>query len=140
MVFLLYFVTFFSFTGCQSRPVYTEPASSGAEIVIGTEELKQGIPEFFTYRHRGVKISFFVIMIDGALHSFLDACESCYSEKKGYRLDGDRIVCRKCNTGYPVSEIDKGIGSCIPIRVRGRTEGKNYVIPVSMLNENAALF
>ena len=125
---------------CSGRPTYPEPPHTAAEVEIDTKALKPEIPQFFTYHYRDKEISFFVISVRGRVLSFFDACGKCYPWKLGYRFDGGFIVCRKCNVRYAPAEIEKGIGSCFPVRVSGQLRGDKYIIPVQELEKGAHMF
>lgn len=75
--------------------------------------------------------------IDGKILSFFDACERCYPKKLGYRFDNASIVCRACNIRFPLSEVEKGIGSCAPIKLGGYVKDGKYFIPVSNIEGKA---
>lgn len=125
---------------CSGQTAYPEPSREGQHVAVDVKALTPEVPAFFTYRHRGKKINFFVMKIDGKVLSFLDACMSCYPSKRGYRFEEGRIVCRDCNAGYPVSEIEKGVGGCFPIRITGSLLDGKYLIPVPVLEEMADKF
>ena len=118
---------------CAKQPAYSEPAIVGHEVVIDAAAVKQDEPVFFTYRYKNKNINFFVVRINNKIFSFLDACQKCYPKKLGYKYMEGRIICRACNMGYPVTEIEKGFGSCFPIKIPGALSAGKYVIPVSSL-------
>lgn len=133
-------VIFMFFVSCSNQPSYPKPPQTGAEVVLDVGTLKSEVPEFFTYHYRGKRINFLVLKVNDKVFSFLDACETCYPAKKGYRFDGGRIICRECNVGYPVNEIENGVGSCIPIRIIGNIREGKYVIPVPALEAMVGKF
>jgi uncharacterized membrane protein len=117
--------------------VYHEPPLKGSEVVINAERLRSESPVFFTLRSHGEKINFFVLKIDDRVLSFLDSCMSCYPSKLGYRVDGAYITCRTCGVRYPLSDMEKGFGSCSPVRIEGHLQDGEYHIPVSQLEISA---
>jgi uncharacterized membrane protein len=119
--------------------VYPEPPLKGSDVVIDAERLRSESPVFFTLRYHGKKITFFVLKIDDKVLSFLDSCISCYPSKLGYRVDGAHITCRTCDVRYPLSEIEKGFGSCSPVRIEGHLQNGEYHIPVSQLEISVGL-
>jgi uncharacterized membrane protein len=125
---------------CSKQPVYPEPFIKGAEAVINAGSLRPESPLFFTYPAHGKKINFFVVKTGGKVLSFLDACESCYPSRLGFRVDEGFISCRKCEVRYSLSDIEKGFGSCFPIEIKGYLSGGEYRIPVSRLQEAAEKF
>lgn len=137
--YIIFLVVLF-LASCARQPVYSEPERIGPDVVINVSSLKPTVPEFFTYSYRGRNINFFVINIDGKILSFFDACERCYPKKLGYRLDNGSVVCRTCNIRLPLSEIEKGIGSCAPLKLEGRVKDEKYLIPVSNIEAKADKF
>jgi len=125
---------------CSRHPSYPETAKIGNDAAIDIASLKQSTPEFFTYHYKRKKVNFFVMNIDGKILSFFDACERCYPKKLGYRFDNGSVVCRSCNIRFPLSEIEKGIGSCFPIKLEGHIADGKYLIPVSNLESKADKF
>ncbi|HBH62698.1 MAG TPA: hypothetical protein DDX85_13375 [Nitrospiraceae bacterium] len=120
---------------CSKQPSYQRPLIRDSNVVVDITTLRPDVPVFYTYRYLGRKISFFVIKIDGKVLSFFDACENCHHAKLGYRFDEGFFVCRLCNVRYPVSEIEKGIGSCFPFPLTGRIQNGQYLIHISMLEK-----
>lgn len=116
------------------------PAIEGSDIVIDAGTLEPDIPKFYTYHYRNKNINFFVINIDGKIFSFFDACERCYPKKLGYRFDNGNVVCRACNISLPVSEIEKGLGSCAPIKLEGHVKDGKYFISASTIESKADKF
>ena len=126
---------------CAKQPVYSEPERIGSDVVINISSLKPTVPVFFTYHYnKSRNINFFVINIDGKILSFFDACERCYPKKLGYRFDDGSVVCRACDIRFPLSEIEKGIGSCSPIKLEGHVKDGKYFIPVSNIEGKADKF
>ena len=98
------------------------------------------MPVFFTYSYKRRNINFFVLKHDGKVLSFLDACARCYPERLGYRFEGGRFICRECKMGYSVEDIEKGAGSCHPIRLKGELRDGVYRIPLSEIEKHADKF
>ncbi len=138
---LFFFLSTFLFLlSCSAQPTYQEARRSGADVVVEAKTLERDVPAFFTYRYAGKKINFFVVKVDEKVLSFLDACGRCYPAKLGYRAERGSIVCRECNVRYSVSQIEKGIGSCFPIKIEGSLRDGKYLIPASALEGMADKF
>lgn len=127
-------------SSCSRQPTYPSAAQSGPNIVIDTTDLLPEVPKFYTYHFQGKNINYFILNIQGRVSSFLDACASCYSYKKGYRCDDGSIVCRYCDMKFSVYKLEKGLGSCFPIKIEGRMENGKYLIPVATLEAEAGKF
>ena len=125
---------------CTRQPSYPAALQEGLDFVIDPSGLQPDHPQFYTYLYQDKKISYFVLRIDGQVSSFLDACASCYSHKQGYRHDDGAVTCRYCNMRFPVYKLEKGLGSCYPIKIDGRMENGKYRIPVATLIASADKF
>jgi uncharacterized membrane protein len=130
---VLSFLLLLFLLSCSRQPVYPPPPVKGGAVVIDASGLRPESPLFLTYRYHGKNISFFVVKVDGKVQAFFDACESCYSSKLGFRVDGGYIMCRKCNFRHSISDIEKGFGSCFPYPLKGHLESGKYLVPVSEL-------
>jgi uncharacterized membrane protein len=125
---------------CSRQPSYPPPPRQGSDIVIDIAGLQPDTPKFYTYLYQGKKINFFVCRVRGTVSSFLDACASCYTQKQGYRYEEGKIVCRDCDMKFSMYQLEKGLGSCYPIRIEGRTKDGKYLIPVAALEGAADKF
>ncbi len=129
-----------SLAACSRQPVYPEPPRIGQNLSIDVTGLQEGVPQFFAYHYQNKTINFFIVKKNEDILSCLDACKACYPKKLGFRFDKGSIVCRACNERYPVSDIDKGVGNCYPIRLGGYEKNGTYLIPVSSLEKMADKF
>jgi len=139
---LLTFVLLASLFGlaCTNQHTYAAPSIIGSHAVIEIASLKTATPLFFTYRYNGKLINFFVLRLDSGIQSYLDACASCYHHKQGYRPDDGSVTCRYCNMKFPIYKLEKGLGSCYPIKLEGKTEQGNYLISLAALEDAARMF
>ncbi len=129
-----------SFSACSKQPVYPEAPQKGQDISVEISSLQPGIPRYFSHALKGMTMHFFVVKTDDRVVSFLDACTKCYLQKKGFGFDSGSVVCRACNERYPISEIEKGFGSCYPIKIEGRMKDGRYLITVAELEKLGAKF
>jgi len=125
---------------CSRQPAYPAPAVSDKDVLIDIAGLKPETPQFFTYRHLGKNINFFVIKIDEKVISFLDACASCYPHKQGYRCEDGAVTCRFCNMRFSIYKLEKGLGGCYPIKIEGRMENGKYLIPLKIIEAESGKF
>lgn len=113
---------------CNQRPGHGFVAAHDGKITVDVSELKVGSPAFFSTELDGCKVDFFLVRTDGEIRSYLDACRKCYIYGKGYEAMEGYVVCGFCNVKYPVDEIASGIGSCVPVYLKGRSENGSWVI------------
>ncbi|MDF1551591.1 MAG: Fe-S-containing protein, partial [Deferrisomatales bacterium] len=76
-----------------------QPAAvQAAELTYPLAEFADGTARFFGHQTAdGVQVRFFVLKSsDGVIRSAFDACDACWAAGKGYRQDGDEMVCQNC--------------------------------------------
>jgi uncharacterized membrane protein len=127
-------------SACTNQHTYAAPTIIGSNTVIEISSLKTATPLFLTYRYKGKLINFFVLRLESGVQSYLDACASCYHHKQGYRPDDGLVTCRYCNMKFPVYKLEKGLGSCYPIKIEGKTEQGKYLISLAALQGAANMF
>lgn len=125
---------------CSKQPLYQAPEIIGDKVVINTSQLIDRRPVFYSYNYNKKRINFFVIKIDGRVSSYLDACRECYPKKLGFGFDDGFMYCRSCNVRYPVSDIEKGFGSCYPIKIPGEERDGKYFISLKTLQDKVNKF
>lgn len=100
--------------------------------------------KWYEYDSGGTKISFFAIKAsDGTIRTAFDACDVCYSSNKGYRQEGNYMVCNNCGNRYPISGLGtenlRG-GGCWPGYLPSKTDGENLIIKISDLEKGKYRF
>lgn len=78
--------------------------------------------------------------LDERIISFLDACASCYNHKRGYHYADKSVTCRFCNMKFSIYQLEKGLGGCYPIQIKGTVQGSIYSIPIKTLSDSAGKF
>ena len=127
-------------SACSKKPVYPEAPFDGSSIMIELAALTENEPAFFTFFSNNLGINFFLLKRNGNIESYFDACGKCYPRKLGFRLADDRVVCRACDVSYRLDDLKDGIGSCYPIKLKGRVEGKIFVIDRKDILEGKRFF
>ena len=134
---VLVVISFFCIAACTRQPLYSDPVLKGSVVSVDIAGLRDSVPQFYSYHALGHTVSFFIIKIDGRVLSFLDACMKCHPKKRGFRFDSGSVICKACDERFPVSEIEKGFGSCYPIKLEGQVHGEEYHIPAPVLEDIA---
>ncbi len=95
---------------------------------------------WYEYDLGSSKIKFFAVKAsDGTVKTGFDACDVCYTEKKGYGQEGDYMVCNNCGNRYPIDGLgteNKTPGGCWPGYLPNVIEGDNILIKKSDLESN----
>ncbi len=119
-------------------------AAKNAETVINVPlaDLADGKAKFFNFTAAdSTKMQFFAIRSsDGVYRAALDACDVCYREKKGYRQDGDDMVCRKCGQRFHSALVNDVTGGCNPVAIARQVVGDKLVIKTAELESRKAFF
>jgi uncharacterized membrane protein len=125
---------------CTRQSEYSPPSRAGSDFSIEISELKSGVPQFFTHHYNRKPISFFVVKTGDGVMSFLDACNTCYRYKKGYKYQDGLLICNYCKEKYRIEQIAVGTGNCHPIKLAGRFKDGKYLIAVSELERYSNRF
>jgi uncharacterized membrane protein len=64
----------------------------------------------------------------GAVQVGFDANEMCAKTKRGYRAEGEWLVCNKCDKSFRLSEVNAGGGGCKPVPLKHRVDGGRLLL------------
>jgi uncharacterized membrane protein len=116
-------------------------SAQGGEISIPVAKVNDGKAHFFTYASGGTDIRFFVLKSqDGVLRAAFDTCDVCYREKKGYRQQGDVMICNNCDQQFRSDMINEVKGGCNPAPLNRTVAGDRLVIAEADLVRGAWYF
>jgi uncharacterized membrane protein len=142
VVLLLLVGALFLFLGKSS--IARDAIQNSDEIItISLTEISENA-EWYEYALNGVNIKYFAVEAkDGTINTAFDACDICYGNKKGYRQQGDVMVCNNCGNKYPISGLGTENllgGGCWPGYLPSKIEGDNLIIKISDLKKGAYRF
>jgi uncharacterized membrane protein len=129
--------------GCaRGQAKYPEAHSHEGAVAVEVGGIEAGAARFFTFRAPSGKTADFFVYREsgGQAHAALDACRTCFRWKKGYRLEGGKMVCIYCGMRFGLDTLAEGIGSCVPIALQTVRDGSRLVIPVGELEEGLRYF
>ena len=133
-----------SWAGCGSGiPEGDSRVRSDGDVVrVSLGEIGEKRGDYFNYTtSSGTRVDFLVYReTSGSYRAVFDACRKCYRWRKGYVIDGDAAVCRKCGERHDLDGLREGRGSCVPIALPSNHEKDSLVIPVSELEAGARYF
>jgi len=107
-------------------PVQTEKnffGERGEQAVFTTGEVKLDAAQFsdnqahfYNIEMPDGKIIYFFVVKDknGVYRAAANACAVCFTTYKGFRQEGDEIVCNNCGNRYPIEKIATEKGGCNP--------------------------
>lgn len=113
----------------------------GGEVSIPASELGEKA-RFYEYKTAsGKTVSFFAMRgADGVYRAALNACDVCFAGKKGYRQEGEDMVCNKCGMHFPAAKVNEVKGGCNPIGLERKVEGGRVRIDARGLEAGAGYF
>ena len=114
-------------------------SDSDAFLSISLSEITSQA-KWYEYDLGQEKIRFFVVRAnDSSIRTAFNACDVCYRYKKGYRQEGDYMVCNNCGNRYPITGLgteNKNPGGCWPGYLPNVIKGDNITIKKSDLENN----
>tara|TARA_Y100000310_G_scaffold151164_1_gene150698 strand:+ start:5506 stop:5937 length:432 start_codon:yes stop_codon:yes gene_type:complete len=126
--------------------LFTFRGSITGNVIGSSNDFKISLSEISEqavfYEQNGVR--FFAIRAeDGSIKTAFDACDVCYSSNKGYRQEGDYMICNNCGNKYPISGLGteniRG-GGCWPGYLPSKIQGEYLVIKQKDINNGAYRF
>jgi uncharacterized membrane protein len=76
----------------------------------------------------------------GHLQVAFDANEECAKAKRGYRHEGEWVVCNKCDKSFRLAEVNAGGGGCKPVPVEHQVRGNELQIAETDMLQGWRLF
>jgi uncharacterized membrane protein len=64
----------------------------------------------------------------GTVQVGFDANELCAKTKRGYKHEGEWLVCNKCDKSFRLAEVNAGGGGCKPVPLKHRVEGDRLLL------------
>jgi uncharacterized membrane protein len=117
-------------------------AAAGVDVVLDAAQFDDGQARFFHYTTAsGGHVRFFVMKSsDGVVRAAFDACDECFREKRGYRQEGQVMVCNSCSQTFPSTQINVLRGGCNPSPIEREVQEGQIVLRAAVLAEGTGLF
>jgi len=123
----------------------------GEKVVLENKEIRLEAAQFNDNKARfynvvlasGKTVYFFVVRDkDGKYRAAANACQVCFQQKKGFRQEGNEMVCNNCGNRYPMEKIATEKGGCNPAPISPNLELKDgkIIVKQSELEGVAGLF
>lgn len=114
------------------------------EIKLDAEQFNNNKAKFYNAQMSDGKIIYFFVVKDknGIYRAAANACAVCFKTYKGFRQEGDEIVCNNCGNRYPIEKIATEKGGCNPGPINQNLEVKNgkIIIEQTDIEQVADLF
>lgn len=116
--------------------------SEAAVVTIPISEIGTSA-KWYTYNSKGVSTKYFAVTgSDGKIHVAIDACDVCYSNKRGYEQTDNVMTCRNCGQTFAINSIgtENLSGGCWPSYLPYEVDGENVIINKSELDQKQFMF
>lgn len=112
------------------------------QVTLPLAQFSDGQAKFYRYTTAGGReLRFFVMKsADGVVRAAFDTCDVCYRERKGYRQEGDDMVCNNCGRHFKSTDINVLQGGCNPAPIDRVVQGDNVVLSAAALEAGAWYF
>lgn len=129
------------FTGGSAEGKFPMVAAENGTVAIPLAQVSDGQAHFFSFRHGDAAVDFFVLKSrDGVVRAAFDACDVCYHARKGYRQEGDVMVCNNCNQQFRSDLINEVKGGCNPAPLGRNIVDGRLLIAAADLEQGAKYF
>lgn len=109
-------------------------------VSIDASGLGNGEVKHYKFTEGQTFIRFFVLRDkQGVLRVAQDACEVCWREDKGYKLQDGVMLCVNCGMKFPLSRIGKVRGGCNPHPIAFSLDGDKVGLTTEDLLSGAKL-
>jgi uncharacterized membrane protein len=127
------------FGGSQFERV--RPERDG-QVKINLAGLKPQEVRFYRFLNAGnQEVRFFVGRdAGGTVQVAFDANEDCAKLKRGFRHEGEWMVCNKCDKSFRLSEVNRGGGGCNPVPLAHHVQGDQLLLAESDVLKGWGLF
>ena len=117
------------------------PEKNG-QVQINLADLKPQDVRFYRFLNSGNQEVHFFVGRDAAgnVQVAFDANEDCAKLKRGFRHEGEWMICNKCDKSFRLSEVNAGGGGCKPIPLGHRVEGDKLLIAENDVLKGWSLF
>jgi len=121
--------------------VTTVSAAEDGVVRLVASDFNDGHARFYQFNGQQGPIKFFVVKSsDGVIRAAFDACDVCYKEKRGYRQEGDAMICNNCGQSFPSQLVNVVKGGCNPSPLQRELAGGQVLIRVAALEQGAKYF
>jgi uncharacterized membrane protein len=124
--------------------VAATPASAvqGDSVSYAVADFDSGKAMHYSFQgSNGIAIRYFIIKSsDGIIRAAFDACDVCWRSNKGYKQDGDFMVCNNCGRRFASVKVNEVQGGCNPAPLERSVENGRVVIRTAAIVEGSRFF
>ena len=107
-----------------------------SEVKLAVSIFNDNRAHFYNGKMPNSKTIYFFVLKDkkGIYRAAANACVVCFKTYKGFRQEGDEIVCNNCGNRYPIEKIATEKGGCNPGPINPDLEVKNGEIIIKQVD------
>jgi uncharacterized membrane protein len=129
----------------EAGPVAASAAAvknNATEFVYNASDFADGKAKYYSYKTpQGLDIRYFLLKSsDGVIRAAFDACDTCWAAGKGYRQDGDFMVCNNCGLRFSSVKINEIKGGCNPAPLTRASSGDKIIVKVKDIVEQGSFY
>jgi uncharacterized membrane protein len=116
--------------------------NSATEFVYNASDFDDGKAKYYSYKSpQGLDIRYFLLKSsDGVIRAAFDSCDTCWSAGKGYRQEGDFMVCNNCGLRFASVKINEIKGGCNPAPLSRTAKGDKIIVKVKDIIEQGSFY
>ncbi len=116
-------------------------AGQDGKLRFASADLADGKARFYRFEGNSGPIDFFIVRSqDGVIRAAFDTCDVCYRERKGYRQEGNDMVCNNCDQHFRTDLVNVVKGGCNPAPLEREQNGETLVIAASDVERGIGYF
>jgi len=119
------------FEGGAARASYIQvrPDAQGS-VVIPVGDLAPGNVRFYRFlNHANQEIDFFIGRDgQGTVQAGFDASEICMKKRRGFRHEGEWMVCNFCDKAFHLKDVNADGGGCAPVALKHQLDGDRVLL------------
>lgn len=116
-------------------------ADKDGKIQLAAADYADGKARFYRFEGRSGPVDFFVVRSsDGVIRTAFDTCDVCYRERKGYRQEGNDMVCNNCDQHFRTDLVNVVKGGCNPAPLNRRQLGATITIVANDIEAGSGYF
>ena len=116
-------------------------AGQDGTIQFTSSDFADGKARFYRFQGQSGPVDFFVVRsTDGVLRAAFDTCDVCYRERKGYRQEGNDMVCNNCGQHFRTDLVNVVKGGCNPAPLHRQLVSDKLLIAVNDIEQGAGYF
>ncbi|MDF1524878.1 MAG: DUF2318 domain-containing protein [bacterium] len=129
----------------EAGPVAATAAAvknDATEFVYNVSDYSDGKARYYSYKTpQGLAIRYFLLKSsDGVIRAAFDACDTCWAAGKGYRQEGDFMVCNNCGLRFSSVKINEIKGGCNPAPLTRETRGDKIIVKVKDIIDQGSFY